>query len=207
MKRIIIFIIAVILSGASSFAQTFELGFKAGTSLNLSCLADAGVDVAMVFPTAGGFDLGIGSGLLFSVPLDRKTATKTNSSKEQISREYSTDFTLPLFARFRFRFQSNFFLQADAGYRFGLVSLYYGEGRDFGAIPANAKESTFRGLFFEPQAGFHVSERGTLSFGMTWQRYKRGDAHRSVSTDEVFYSYNTVPDWCPLVFVRYCISL
>lgn len=192
-----------ITAGGILYAQSFELGFTVGSSLDLSCLADTGADIAMVFSIPSGLDIGFGTGLRFASPIYRKTVANTITSADKVSRDYSADLTLPLFSRLRYRFPANFFLQIDSGYRFGLASVCYGKGW----APANSKKSTFNGIIIEPQAGFHLDSRRSLSFGMTLQQYSRGDARRSSSAEHSSYEYRTVNRWSPIVFIRYSILL
>lgn len=206
MNKQILVIILSIMTGTVSYAQSFELGFIAGTSADLSCLADTGVDIATIIPTSSSVDFGIGTGLRFASPMYKrilKTIAGDKALTGNVVRKYSADIALPLFARFRYRFPSNFFLQTDAGYRFGLLSLHYG----IGWAPTNGKECTFRGIFVEPQAGFRINKGGTISFGMTFQHYSRADEIQSFTFEQVSYSHTTVSAWSPIVFVRYSLSL
>lgn len=202
MKKGILIILATLLTGTVSFAQSFEWGNRLGTSVNLSCLVEAGTDISMVFPTNSGFDFGLGAGLRFSMPMWRKHKWATyTTEKVQTRRNYNAEFTLPLFVKLRYRFPSGFFLQTDAGYRCGLVALF--DGLDL----ASRAESTFRGFFVEPQAGFRLNAMGTLSFGLTLQRYTRGEGLNTHTPQSVVYTYQTVTDWSPIAFVKYTVLL
>lgn len=202
MKKTLVCLVSI-MAGVIMYAQTFELGLIAGSSVNLSCLADVGADMAMVISTSGGFDFGLGTGLRFASPISRITMDDTKNSAEVVSRVYSGDLTLPLFVRFRYRFPANLFVQSDVGYRFGLLSVLYGTGW----APSNSKKSMFSGVLIEPQVGFHISDRSSLSFGMTLQRYARGEAHRYSVAYSSNYTYETVDRWSPIAFIKFNIAL
>lgn len=164
-KRYLLAIVAMLM-GTAAFGQHFELGFQAGTSVNGSSQVDIGLDIAYVFPVAPNLELGLGTGLRYARPMTQKirtfTVTEDNPFSERVSREFLNEFSIPLFARIRYSATDRLFIQADAGYKFTIISFEFDEGIYF--TPENLS-----GFYFEPQLGFRLDERRSLSVGVSHQ--------------------------------------
>ena len=114
MKKILVILVALLL-GSFAYAQPFELGFVAGTSLNRSCQVDAGADIAWMYSTEHRIDFGIGTGLRYARPMHRIN----RDAAGPVTRDYSNELGVPVFGRLRYWFSEEFFAQAEVGIAVG----------------------------------------------------------------------------------------
>ena len=204
-KRILLAIVALLM-GTAAFGQPFELGFQAGTSVNGSSQADAGLDIAYVFPVAPNLELGFGTGLRYARPMTQKirtfTVTEENPFSERVSRVFLNEFSIPLFGRIRYSATNNLFIQADAGYKFTIISFGFDDGIYF--TPENLSS-----FYFEPQLGYRLDNKRTLSVGVSHQLCDI--AHILIINDHVSgterNTHMTIASARPVAFIRYCKSL
>ena len=204
-KRILLTIVALLM-GTAAFGQPFELGFQAGTSVNGSSQVDIGLDIAYVFPVAPNLELGLGTGLRYARPMTQKirtfTVTEDNPFSERVSREFLNEFSIPLFARIRYSATDRLFIQADAGYKFTIISFEFDDGIYF--TPENLSS-----FYFEPQLGYRLDNKRSLSVGVSHQLcdiahiLKINDHVRGTESS----THMTIASARPVAFIKYTKAL
>jgi hypothetical protein len=198
MKRILLLLAAACI-GVAAHGQSFELGFRAGSAVDLSCQVDTGVDAAWTREVASGLDLGLGLGVRYARPLDQRITT-TRNGETTVSREYANDLGATAFGRLRYRFPGSLFLQADAGWRVGMINAK----KHF--VYAEFVPTDVTGLFVEPQVGWRLDDRRSLALGVSLQQMKRGERiNVFTSSDTTSDTYKKITVWSPVAFVRYCL--
>ena len=200
MKRFLALMAAFSL-GLIAHGQSFELGFTAGSAVDLSCQIDAGADAAWIWEALPGLDLGFGTGLRYARPMSRKNL-RIKGPEEKVERGWSNELSVPLFGRIRYRFPGTFFLMADAGYRLG--GIHVNDGFLAGGYGNSA---ALHGFYVEPQCGFHLGSRYALGLGLTLHQATRGDSTLTISEDKITEEYHAIQTWSPIAFVRFSMFL
>lgn len=193
-----------LLLGTAAFGQPFELGVLAGTSLNGTSQVDFGLDIAYMHPVTSRLEIGAGAGSRYARPLFEITnldRAKDGIHTHTVTKDYFNEIAIPFFARVRYSLPKRLCLQADAGYRFALVEVLDG----FFTPEAKAMS----GVYFEPQIGFMLDAKRSLTFGVSIQNslYKKKDTteNRDEGSFESIVKHHNL--WRPVAFVRYCKSL
>lgn len=173
MNNRFILTVAALLCGIAAAGQPIELSFSAGTSLNGSNQIDAGSDIAYIIALTPVLELGIGTGLRYARPLYETSTIRIISIKDgetvdntTVNKDYLNEISIPMFVRIRYSAARNLFLQADAGYRFPIFSA---EG--FFPVP-----EAFTGWFVDPQIGYRLSPKRTISLGLQLQGGKHSES-------------------------------
>ena len=206
MKKFLLSFILTIFTGLAAFGQPFELGLQAGTSVNGSSQVDAGLDIAYVLPVAPNLELGLGTGLRYARPMTQKirtlTVTEANPFSEKWSKKILNEFSIPLFGRIRYSATNNLFIQADAGYKFTIISFLFDDGIYF--TPENLS-----GFFFEPQLGYRLDNKRSLSVGVSHQLC---DIALILKTEDYVndrhsVTHMTIASVRPVAFIKYTKAL
>ena len=198
-NKLLTLVAALFMTCLYANAQPFELGLSTGTSVNGTCQIDIGADMAYIFSIAGGLDMGIGAGLKFARPI-YKVTHNDRFGRQYDEREYANELAVPFFGRIRYSIPNGVFFQADAGYRIALVDLVWW-------FPG----WNLSGEYFEPQVGYRLDTKRSLSIGASLQHCPCRDHITTESGSGESYimtgQESSVKIWRPVAFIKYSITL
>jgi hypothetical protein len=174
-----------------SFAVEVEVGGGFGNGARIV----ASPQFVAQYALGSGFKVGAGAGLRYANPcyyLSIRNGVE--------SREYSHDFSVPVFLRATYGSGRLHSLYAclDAGYSIGVLMVMEGFST-FG-------DHAYNGFFFEPQVGWITGEHSAFVLGVLLQQstFRKNDISRS--GDVIFSDSSTQKVLTPAVTLRYCFT-
>lgn len=161
MKKIFItlgFVLIALSMGAQN-SISYSAEFVVGVGVGKGPLATLTPQFIAQYDFWGGLRVGGGIGIRYAMPCNQYL-----SKNKTHDRNFSNEIDIPLFFRFGYD-MGNFYANIDAGYAIGVLAF---DG--LGSVPGGLKESSYDGVFVEPQIGWRFGERRALAIGLLWQQ-------------------------------------
>lgn len=195
MKKIVSIIVLCMaalwsMSAQSKFSYSLEL--KAGAGLGHGPAALFMPEFAVQYDLGNGFIAGAGTGLRFVLPC---FSYRTINDKFA-GRSFIQELDMPLFLRIGYG-KDKFYANLDTGFALGIAA-----GQMF--VSGGGKlRPIYNGLFFEPQAGWRISDRRTLALGILFQQSRVKDNILTQTVESTTGTTTTRELITPATTIRY----
>ena len=154
---------------------TFALKAQGHISYSLEMVAGGGIgrgpqltvtpEFIAQYQWDSGFRTGLGAGIRYARPVLDYTVKNGKHTESSFCNEVD----IPVFMRFGYG-TGKIFANLDAGYAFGILSLY-----DADWFPGGEREPSYNGLFLENQLGWKFGRHSALALGLLLQQTRVTD--------------------------------